>query len=139
MIDIVIMKNPLDEWHPEEGDRQTDFGLEWDEVEEIQKFINVPPSTIKQLKNEGYGNYQDRLKEEYLKTATQNGYEMLGRIWYYYDDAVYQSSEVNQLRNECVKVINESQNSKLTMILNKILTVCDDAMKTNSGLFFGCD
>ena len=139
MLDIVIKKDPSGEWNSEEGDRHTDLAIDGYEFEEIQKFVDVSLPQTEQPEDEKWIDYHQRLKDEYLKAASEKDYEMLGRIWDWYDDAIYYPSELNQLREECLRVKEKSQNPSLTIAVNKILAACDDAMTTNSGLLFGCD
>ncbi len=145
---ISIHKNPVfvwDErrqcetvnWDETQGDRVLDF--DFYEFNELQNFLAIKLSPTKQCEDEDYGNYQERLKNECLKAAKEKGYEMLGRFWFWYDDAIYFSSEIIQLREECLKVKSNSQNSALITGMNKILNACDEALKTDSGIYFGCD
>lgn len=138
MFDIVIMKDPLGEWNVKNGDRQADLFIDWEEFEAIQNFLGVKLS-LKRLENESWQDHNDKLKESYIKAASEKGFEMLGRFWYEYDDAVFQSSELSKLSEECLRIKNVSQNSDLISAADKILKVCDDAAKTDSGLLFGCD
>jgi hypothetical protein len=139
MFDVVIMKNPLGEWNIKNGDRQTDLFIDWKEFEAIQNFINVKLPPFEKLEGESWLEHNDKLKKRFINAASEKGYEMLGRFWYEYDDAFYLSSELGKLREECLKIINVSQNSDLISAANKILEACDDAAKTDSGLLFGCD
>jgi hypothetical protein len=139
MFDIVIMRNPPGDWSTEEGDRQTNLAIDGSDFLAIQKFIDVSIEPVEYSKDEVWIEYHQWQKERYLNAAAEKGYEMLGRFWYEYDDAVYLSQEINQLREECLKVKNSSQNLDLIIAADKILEACDEASKTGSGLLFGCD
>ena len=147
---ISIIKNPIFvwdkrrecrvvNWDENSGDHNLNFDLDYEDFYELQNFLDVHLTRTKQAKNESFLEHHEQLKTEYLKIAKEKGFEMLGRFWYEFDDAVYLSNEVIKLRNECLRIKSISQNPDLTLAVDKILSACDDALKTNSGLFFGCD
>ncbi len=139
MLSISIMKNPNGEWDEAQGDHNLDFIIDGKDFTEIQKVVDVLSSQTKQLEDESFDDYEERLKISYFKAASEKGYEMLGRIWYWYDDAIYLFSDVSQLHEECSRAKDEPRNLDAIIALDKILVACDEALKTKSGIFLGCD
>lgn len=147
---ISIVKDPIfvrDErrecdvvnWDESSGDHNLDFDFDYEDFYELQNFLGIKLQPAKQGEGESYPEYEERLRNEYLEIAKVKGYEMFGRFWYAYDDAIYFPSEINQLRAECLKAKSKSQNPEFITAAKKILEACDNALKTNSGLYFGCD
>lgn len=147
---VSILKNPVfvwndklkcevPSWNKDQGDRNLDFIFNGKDFDALQTFLNVQLSSADPCKDENFGDYQDREKNEYLKAAKEKGYGMLGRFWFFYDDAIYFPSEVIQLQEECLKIKNKSKNFDLIKAIDKILLACKEALNTKSGIYFGCD
>ena len=140
MMSLSIMKNPgEDKWDAAAGDYNLDFVIEGKDFDAIQRVIDVSFPPTERLENEGYDDYEKRLKERYLSAASEKGYPLLGRIWDWYDDAVYLSSDVARLRDECLKAQSESRAPEIVGAMNKLMTACERALALNSGIFVGAD
>lgn len=126
-------------WNESAGDRVLDFNFEGDDFNALQNFLDIKFSEVEQREGESYSDYDERLRLEYLEAAKEKGFPMLGRFWYWYDCATYFPSEIPLLRAEGLRLKDISQNSVLTKAMDKILTACDEAAKTNSGLEFASD
>ncbi len=82
---------------------------------------------------------EERLKNEYLNSAKEKGYKMLGRIWYWYESVCYLPSEIDQLLQECLKLKNNAQNLEQRVAMDKLIAACNEAHKTDSGIFLASD
>lgn len=147
---ISVIKNPIyirDErrqcdvinWDESQGDYQLGLDFDYKDFEELQNFLDIKLPPAKQRKGESYIDYEERLKNEYINVAKEKGYEMLGRIWYWYESVSYLPSEINQLFDECVKLKDIAQNLNQSIAMDKLITACIEARKTNSGIFLGSD
>ena len=147
---ICIVKNPVlifDErrqcevinWDESQGDRVLNFDFDAGDFEELQKFLDIKLLPAKQRQSESYSAYDERIKNEYLEAAKEKSFEMLGRFGDWYNCVTYFSSEIAFLKEECLRVKNNSKSQNLTKAVNKILAACDEAVKTNSGLEFASD
>ena len=83
--------------------------------------------------------------EEFRRCWTQKfreaipQYPLLGRISYFFHDVWYKLEEVAQLRDECLKVKNETVDTVALEGLNGLIVACDEAEKHKLGLFLGAD
>ncbi len=136
---ICIKKNPMGEWNKSQGDRHLDFDFDGKDFNELHNFLNIRLPPAKQQNGENYVDFEERLKNEYLGATKEKGYEMLGRIWYWYQSVAYLPSEINQLLEECIKFKEKAQNRDQSVASDKLITACSEAMKTNSGIFLGSD
>lgn len=66
-------------------------------------------------------------------------YPMLGRIWDTYIDVRYKQDEIEQLRNECVKVRAATSDQLALEGLSKLIYACDEALRLKLGLYIACD
>ena len=133
---ISIMKDPSGGWDATQGDHHLDFDFDGIDFDELINLLNIKLPPAKRLEGESSYDYDERLKKEYFDAAKEKGYEMLGRFWFFYDDAVYLPSDVNQLSDECLKLKEKTQNPGALKALNKLITACNEALKTDSGIFF---
>ncbi len=136
---IFIEKNLGGEWDAAQGDRVLDFEFNGIDFDELRNLIGIKLSPIEKIEGESYINRQERLKQMYFEAAKKRGYKMLGRIWYFYDDAIYLSSEINQLLEECLKLKDKARNSGQSAAVDKLIIACNEALKTESGIFLGSD
>ena len=143
---VCIMKNPVYEWTEEnpvsnwdesQGDHHLDFDFNGKDFNALQTFLDIKLSPAE--KGADFGDNLEQAKNAYISAAKKKGYEMLGRFWFYWDNVVFLPSEIARLRRECFKVKVKSQDADLMTAIDKILTACDDALETGSGIFFGCD
>jgi hypothetical protein len=126
-------------WDESAGSHHLNFDFDYQDFDELQNFLDLKLPPAKQSESESYAKYSERLKNEHLAGAKDKGYEMLGRFWYEFEDVVYYPAEINKLQKECLKAKGESQNPQLITAVNKISEACDDALKNDSGLYFGSD
>ena len=147
---ISIIKNPVYiwdqrrecnviDWNESQGDYNLEFEFDYNDFSALQNFIDIKLSPAKQREGENYPEYEERLKNEYLDGAKDKGYEMLGRIWYWYESVCYLPSEINRLFQECVNVKNDNQNLKQVAAIEKLIFACKEAKKIKSGIFLGSD
>lgn len=131
--------NPVDNWDESQGDHHLDFEFDGIDFDELRSFLDIKLPPTKQLDDESYVDHENRIKNEYLQAAKEKGYEMLGRIWYWYESVSYFPSEINQLLEECLRFKEKAQNSAQLTASNKLITACNEALKTSSGIFLASD
>lgn len=136
---ICIKKNPLSNWNESQGDRHLDLDFDGQDFKELQNFLDIKLHDAKEHEGESFDENEERLKNEYLKIAKEKGYEMLGRIWYWYENVSYLSTEINQLLKECLKFKEKAQNQRQLTAAEKLTTACQEAHKTNSGIYLASD
>lgn len=147
---ISIIKNPIyvwDErrqckvinWSESRGDHNLDFAFDHRDFIELQNFLDVKLPPIDKIEGEDYIEYNDRIKDKYVDKARERGYQMLGRIWDWYDSVIYLPNEIKLLLEECLKLKEKSQNSYQLVAINKLIMACKEALKTDSGIFLGSD
>ncbi|MGH9971109.1 MAG: hypothetical protein ACREBG_25400 [Pyrinomonadaceae bacterium] len=66
-------------------------------------------------------------------------YPMLSRIRGYLFDAVFESDEVEQLRQECLRVRELTSNEVALGALDKLLSICDSADREGLNIYFLAD
>jgi hypothetical protein len=66
-------------------------------------------------------------------------FPMLSRINYIFEDVFFNVEEVEQLRNECVKLQSITKDSAADLGLRKLLYSCEEALKDNFGVELTCD
>ena len=81
--------------------------------------------------------YHERNRQKFEDSIPD--YPFLGRIFDMYEDAVYEASEVEPLRNECVKAQGASNDERSIRALSKVMLACDKAIERNLGLLFISD
>ena len=138
-LDIAVMMNPGGEWNDSDGDHATHLAIEPKEWEEL--FFNAlkVPEWENRIEGEDMGAYYDRQKKLFQENLRNKGYEMLGRIWDMYDDAIYWPSEINQLLRECLEVQKITQNTFALSAIEKLISACHQALLIKSGLCLSSD
>ena len=81
--------------------------------------------------------FEDLWKQRFQEAIPE--YPLLARMWNEYEDAIYEPSEIDNLRRECLSVQSKTKNAKALKGLNKLLCCCDEATKGRLGLFMACD
>ncbi|HEX9959317.1 MAG TPA: hypothetical protein VGB00_00125 [Pyrinomonadaceae bacterium] len=142
------MKNPIAEWTEEspksnwdagQGDRRLDFDFDEKDFTGLQNFLDIKLHETKQREDESYEEHEQRLKNQYLKLAAEKGYELLGRIWYWYESVGYLPSEINRLHKECLKFKEHSRNENQLTAAGKLISASNEALKASSGIFLASD
>ncbi len=131
--------NPVSNWDESQGDRHLGIDFDGKDFDELQNFLNLKLPPAKQLESENWAEYEERLKNEHLKVAKEKGYEMLGRIWYWYENVSYLPAEINSLFQECLKLKSNAQNSDQIAAMEKLIIACNEACKISSGIFLASD
>ena len=137
-LDIVIAKNPLSD----RTDEESFFTGQWLEVDEWRAlFQNVlhAPTEIPPDEGESFNDFELRRERLVQEDLTGKGYEMLGRIWFYFSDAFFAPLEVDKLLKECIELRQKAENKKALSALEKLITACHEAIKVKSGVFLACD
>lgn len=136
---ISIKKNPEGIWDLSQGDHRLNFNFGGKDFDELNNLLNVKLAPTKKSDSEDYVDYNERLKRRYIKVATEKGYKMLGRFSDCYENVIFLSSETEELLEECLKLKEKTKNSDAIIALDKLIKTCNEALKTNSGIFFGSD
>lgn len=67
------------------------------------------------------------------------GYPMLSRIRGYLYDAIFEVAEIEQLRQECLRVQSTTSNALALQGVNKLLRICDEAQNLNLNIYLMCE
>jgi len=117
-----------------ELDRVLNFGLTYDEWRAL--YLDVLGAN--QPKNEALrGNYAESLIVE-LADPIPN-YPMLSRIPVYLYDAAFEPHEVQQLRQECLRIHSSTSNLIALRSLKKLLRACGEPQKLRLGIYLLTD
>ncbi len=87
--------------------------------------------------SDNLNEWHERVRSKFQQAIPD--YPMLGRIWDTYNDVTYKPEEIEQLRDECLRVQASTSNEKALAGLAKLLSACDEASKLGSGLLLACD
>ena len=66
-------------------------------------------------------------------------YPLLGRVFDMYEDADYQAEEIDQLREECLRVRRGTQHAPAIRALDKLILACNKASDRGIGLSLSSD
>ncbi|MEP7212405.1 MAG: hypothetical protein ABI791_04985 [Acidobacteriota bacterium] len=137
---IAVMRDPSGEWDPVRGDHHLDLDLEREEWEDLFfAVLGAPAWEAGLLENEGVFAYEERQKRNFETYLKSKGFEMLGRISDMYQDAEYEPSEVAELREECSRVEELTDNAEVLEGVRKLVFACNEAVKIGSGLILLSD
>jgi hypothetical protein len=78
-----------------------------------------------------------RTDDEVQKITAE--FPLLNRIEWMYADALYNAVEVNQLREEGIKLKSFTTNQSADLGLRKLIYCCDEALKVGLSLGLWCD
>ncbi len=137
-LDITITKSPFGKPIDKEN---FDTGR-WIEIDEWQQlFENVlqAPVEVQRFKDETRADFLVRKERLFKEHLTNNGYEMLGRIWYHLRDAFYAQSEVIKLLEECLSIKQKTQNKLALSALESLIFACNEAIQVKSGIWLVSD
>jgi hypothetical protein len=105
---IAIAKSPFGKPTDDENfDIGQDISLdEWDEL--FLNVLEVPEITPNN--GESRKDFLDRREKLFQEILTSKGYEMLGRICHFSQDAFFAVAEVKKLLEECLNLQQKTQN-----------------------------
>lgn len=109
---------------------------EWDDL--LQNVLQSPIET-ERLEGEDRAAFDDRRERMIQEDLASKGYPMLGRIWYYFSDAFYARSEIEQLLKECLELQQKTESKNASSALEKLVFACRQALEVKSGMFLACD
>ena len=121
-----------------ERDRHLNFGLKYKEwlalyfdVLGLDKsgFDKRAAENPEEAKNQLLGGFEEVI----------SGYPMLSRINNILHDAVFEDVEVEELREECLRVKADTSNQAALSGLNKLIHICDWARELELNIFLMCD
>jgi hypothetical protein len=137
-LDIAVTKSPF---RKPTDNENFDIGrcLEIDEWQQLFENVLQAPVEIERFENEDPSNLLIRKERLFQEDLTNKGYEMLGRIWYYFRDVFYTPSEVTELLAECLKIQQRTQNKFALSALESLIFACNEAIKVNSGIWLISD
>jgi|SRR5687768_8007952 len=115
-------------------DRTLSFGLNYREWLALYfGVLGVDRSVFEKWLADGQKRILDEFEEEIP------GYPMLSRINGVYYDAVFESQEVETLRQECMRVKSSTSNPIALKGVDKLLKICDWAQRLNLSVFLMCN
>lgn len=108
-------------------------GDEWGAL--FYDVLKCPKATVEPFSP---GDDTEQWRERYRLKFQQvmPNYPLLGRIWDLYEYVSYRPKEIAQLREECLRIQDNTSNEKALAALTKLVTACDEASKNGSGLLF---
>lgn len=136
-LDIAITKTPVRKPVDSENfDTGRYIGVdEWYEL--FHKTLKIPEISPNQ--DESFIDFENRRKRLFQDNMTNKGYKMLGRIWYYFSDAFYDSSEVSRLLEECLEIQKFTQSAQSKSAIENLIFACNEALKVKSGIWLISD
>jgi hypothetical protein len=131
---FLLMRNP-DEWN-DSTDRQTNLALGYASWEALFfKVLGCPDTELVEGTNP---DARDEYWEAKFREAIPD-FPLLGRISDFFRDVWYDPAELAQLRNECQRVRNKTNDKDAIEGLDALIAGCDEAQQSNLGLFLGAD
>src|SRR5687768_3014148 len=101
-MNICIVGNPSLGLGEDERDRFTGKSISWDGWSDLfYDFLKVPPP-VDYAAGESFSNYEARNRTSFSQFVSGMGFPLLARINDIYDDFVFRSDEIKELRNECI-------------------------------------
>lgn len=115
-------------------DRYLDVWFDGDEWAALYFDVLGCPTaeSIPRTPNEDREHWEQRYSSAFQRAIPE--YPMLGRISDLFLYVTYNAQEIEQLRNECVKIQFGTSNQRALKGLSTLIDVCDEALKVNSGL-----
>ena len=133
-LDFMLMRDET-EWNAE-TDRHLEGHLSLTSWESLFfKVLGCPDSP--RVEGESREEFRRRWTKEFREAIPE--YPLLGRISYFFHDVWYKLEEVAELRAECLKVKNGTDDTEALEGLNSLIIACDEAEKHKLGLFLGAD
>lgn len=135
---ISVVNDPESD-HKDEQNFSTHLELEIDEWGDLFENVLGAPIEMERLVNEDRAAFLIRRERLFQEDLTSKGYEMLGRIWYYFSDVFYALSEIDKLLQECLELREKTENKNALSALEKLIFACNKALKVKSGIFLAAD
>lgn len=136
---IYVVRNP-DAWHYQTNrvDHYVN-DLEGDEwIRLFRDTLRCPMEIAESLVSvEESTNPRERYRVAFQNSIPQ--YPLLGRMWDTYADAIYDHSEIKQLRDECSAVRAGTSDVFAGQGLEKLIDACDEALESGCGLYLASD
>lgn len=134
-----VVHDPTNYW---EGGRHKDdfyvgFDLHWGDWEALFWDALNASRRDEYVQGTDIGEFHERNRRQFQESIS--GYPLLGRIFDMYEDATYKAEEVNQLRNECLKVRDGTDHAGAIRALNKLILACRKASQGSLGLLLLSD
>lgn len=131
----MLMKNPSGDYV--QGDRDLNTSLSIDEW--CAFFYSFLGAAEPEPYNEGEDIilYDERRRIAFTEPLVD--YPLLARINDYYQDVYYSSNDVGQLLAECRSLENKVLNPIAKSFWNKLVSACEEALRSDMGLFLGSD
>ena len=134
---IVITNTPFNK--PSDGenfDLDQDISIDqWDEL-----FLNVlKVPEITPYKDNSRNDFLDRRERLFQEILTSKGYEMLGRICHFSQDAFFAPIKVSKLLEECLDIQRKTNSELALSALESLIFACNEALKVKSGIWLISD
>lgn len=110
----------------------TDFEAEeWEQL--FYHVFDCPAAANEPARfNESEEEWEERFSLQFQRAIPE--YPLLGRIWDMFIYVKYRAHEVQALRGECQRVMDNTSNEKARRGLSKLIRACDEASELNYGL-----
>lgn len=137
-LSIYLVSDPT-EWHGgvDRGDRYLQLYLDGPEWEALFFDTLGCPEPEPYIEGENPEEADNRLRVKFQQAIPQ--YPMLSRLWDPYRHAGYNLDQVKRLRDECLKIQSDANNSWASAALGKLIQACEEAIMNRQGLFFVAD
>jgi hypothetical protein len=89
------------------------------------------------VQGEDIEEYHERNRRRFTNSLSM--YPLLARMFDMYEDAVYESSEVGPLRDECLKARRSTNHEDAIRAVDKVIFACNKATDCGLGLLFISD
>lgn len=137
-LDIHIIHSSSAEYDVTKGDRPLNVALEVSEwIALFFRVLHCPEPRIEKADTSSFHERSERYKLIFQQAIPD--YPLLGRVWDVYQDVEYKPQEIEQLRQECLKIKAIADNNIALKGLGKIIFACDEALKKGMGLFLASD
>lgn len=134
-LDLSLKKNP--DVYNEKTNRHLQICINDEDIEAILDTVVSGRKTFENLDHEEFQKAVAYNKKLYGKFASQ--YPFLGRVNDMYEDYSFSPEELPKLREECLKLLNQTHSKTANIALRKFLYACDKAIEGDFYLMFYCD
>ena len=139
-MNICIIGNPLLELGEDERDRFTGKSISWDGWGDLfYDLLKVPPP-VDYAAGEPFSDFEARKTSNFSQFVCEKGFPLLSRISDIYDDVIFQSDEIKELRNECITLQGYFAGTRPgAEVLRNLIAACDSAIVVGAGIILSGD
>lgn len=131
-LDVALMKDPFGAWWPHEGDTYTDIVIDphgYDEFYYVVLGIEIPTRPADEI-----DTYENSWEMRVFRRSLPQ-FPLLARVYNYYRDAAFASSEIPELLNELDNAETlVSDNDAAKKYITELRSACSLASQNNMGI-----